>query len=57
LNSYILNIKGGTHIYRANGKLVSSPHYSQVEHSQYSCLFLITVGMLIRWLTVSTVAI
>ena len=41
----------------ASGELVTIRHYSPVEHSHYSDLFLIAGGMLIRWPTVITVAI
>ncbi len=43
-------------IHRANGELVISGLYGRVRHPQYFALFLITVGMLIQWPTVVTVA-
>lgn len=47
---------GWRQIYKANGELVTSRLYSLVRHPQYSGLFLITVGMLIQWPTILTVA-
>ncbi|MBI4285388.1 MAG: isoprenylcysteine carboxylmethyltransferase family protein [Chloroflexi bacterium] len=43
-------------IYQANGDLVTSGLYKRVRHPQYSALILITIGMLIQWPTVITLA-
>jgi len=36
------------------GKLVTEGVYSYVRHPQYSALFLITIGFLIQWPSLST---
>jgi len=43
-------------LHRAGGQLVTTGLYRWVRHPQYSALFLITVGMLIQWPTLVTVA-
>ncbi len=48
--------KGWRQIHKANGELVTSGLYRWVRHPQYSALFLITVGMLIQWPTIITIA-
>lgn len=48
--------KAWKQIHRANGKLVTSGLYQRVRHPQYSALFLITLGMLVQWPTIITLA-
>jgi len=48
--------KGWKQIHKANGKLVTSGLYRWVRHPQYFGLFLITIGMLIQWPTIITIA-
>jgi protein-S-isoprenylcysteine O-methyltransferase Ste14 len=48
--------KAWKQIHKANGELVTSGFYRRVRHPQYFALFLITVGMLIQWPTIVTVA-
>jgi protein-S-isoprenylcysteine O-methyltransferase Ste14 len=47
---------GWRQIHKAKGELVNSGLYGLVRHPQYSGLFLITVGFLIQWPTIITVA-
>jgi len=47
---------GWWQIHRAGGELVTSGLYGVVRHPQYFGLFLITVGFLIQWPTIVTVA-
>ncbi|MBI4390609.1 MAG: isoprenylcysteine carboxylmethyltransferase family protein [candidate division NC10 bacterium] len=47
---------GWRRIHRAKGALVTDGVYRWVRHPQYAGLFLITVGMLIQWPTIVTVA-
>ena len=43
-------------IHEANGQdLVTEGIYSKIRHPQYSGLFLITIGFLIQWPSVSTI--
>ncbi len=48
--------KGWRQIHKANGELVTSGLYQRVRHPQYFGLFLITVGFLIQWPTIITIA-
>ena len=48
--------KGWKQIHKANGEMVTSGLYRWVRHPQYSGLFLITVGFLIQWPTIITIA-
>ncbi len=48
--------KGWRQIHKANGELVTSGLYQRVRHPQYFGLFLITVGMLVQWPTIITIA-
>jgi protein-S-isoprenylcysteine O-methyltransferase Ste14 len=48
--------KGWKQIHRAQGELVTDGIYAYVRHPQYSGLFLITIGMLIQWPTIITLA-
>ena len=48
--------KAWSEIRKAKGQLVTSGLYSRMRHPQYFGLFLITVGMLIQWPTIITVA-
>jgi protein-S-isoprenylcysteine O-methyltransferase Ste14 len=48
--------KAWKQIHKANGELVTSGLYRRVRHPQYFALFLITMGMLIQWPTIVTVA-
>ncbi len=43
-------------IHGASGDLVTSGLYGVVRHPQYSALFLITIGFLIQWPTIVTLA-
>ena len=43
-------------IHGAKGALVTDGPYAWVRHPQYSGLFLITIGLLVQWPTVITVA-
>ncbi len=53
---FYLMYKGWTLIHGAKGeKLVTEGVYSYVRHPQYSGLFLITIGFLIQWPSISTV--
>lgn len=47
---------GWRQIHRAQGELVTDGVYAWVRHPQYAGLFLITVGMLVQWPTIVTVA-
>lgn len=48
--------KAWKQIHKANGELITSGLYGWVRHPQYLGLFLITIGMLIQWPTIVTVA-
>jgi protein-S-isoprenylcysteine O-methyltransferase Ste14 len=47
---------GWRKIHQAQGALVTDGVYARVRHPQYAGLFLITVGMLVQWPTIITVA-
>jgi protein-S-isoprenylcysteine O-methyltransferase Ste14 len=47
---------GWERIHRAKGALVTDGPYAWVRHPQYAGLFLITIGMLVQWPTIITVA-
>lgn len=47
---------GWRKIHQAQGGLVTDGVYAWVRHPQYAGLFLITVGMLVQWPTIITVA-
>lgn len=47
---------GWRKIHQARGALVTEGVYARVRHPQYAGLFLITVGMLVQWPTIITVA-
>ncbi|MFQ5706000.1 MAG: methyltransferase family protein [bacterium] len=48
--------KGWKQIHEEQGELVTDGIYAHVRHPQYSGLFLITIGMLIQWPTIITLA-
>ena len=48
--------KGWRQIHEADGSLVTSGVYARMRHPQYAGLFLVTVGMLIQWPTLLTLA-
>jgi protein-S-isoprenylcysteine O-methyltransferase Ste14 len=48
--------KGWSAIHSANGELVTEGIYRYVRHPQYLGLFVITVGLLIQWPTIITLA-
>jgi protein-S-isoprenylcysteine O-methyltransferase Ste14 len=53
----LLLMGAGWHrIHRAQGALVTDGPYGSVRHPQYSGLFLITIGMLVQWPTIITIA-
>jgi len=53
----LLLMGAGWHrIHRAQGALVTDGPYEWVRHPQYSGLFLITIGMLVQWPTIITIA-
>ncbi|GAB6138209.1 methyltransferase family protein [Halanaerobaculum tunisiense] len=45
---------GWWQIHRSNGELVTDGIYSYIRHPQYLGIFLLTVGMMIQWPTIST---
>ena len=47
---------GWRKIHQGRGELVTDGVYAWVRHPQYAGLFLITVGMLVQWPTIITVA-
>jgi len=47
---------GWRRIHGAHGALVTDGVYARMRHPQYAGLFLITIGMLIQWPTIITVA-
>ncbi|MBI2156114.1 MAG: isoprenylcysteine carboxylmethyltransferase family protein [Candidatus Rokubacteria bacterium] len=47
---------GWRRIHGAHGALVTDGVYARMRHPQYAGLFLITIGMLIQWPTIVTVA-
>lgn len=56
LGGLLLMAAGWHRIHRAHGALVTDGPYAWVRHPQYSGLFLITIGMLVQWPTIVTVA-
>ena len=56
IGGIIIMGKGWRQIHKANGELVTSGLYRWVRHPQYFGLFLITVGFLIQWPTIITIA-
>jgi protein-S-isoprenylcysteine O-methyltransferase Ste14 len=53
----LLLMGAGWHrIHRAQGTLVTDGPYAWVRHPQYSGLFLISIGLLVQWPTIITVA-
>ena len=56
LGGLLLMAAGWRQIHRAQGELVTEGLYARVRHPQYAGLFLITVGMLVQWPTIITVA-
>lgn len=53
----LLLMGAGWHrIHQAQGALVTNGPYAWVRHPQYSGLFLITIGLLVQWPTIITVA-
>lgn len=48
--------KGWKQIHSAQGELVTDGIYARIRHPQYTGLFLVTVGMLIQWPTILTLA-
>jgi len=53
---FYLLYKGWTLIYHCQGKLVTEGVYSHIRHPQYAGLFLITIGFLLQWPTLITLA-
>ena len=56
LGGLILMGAGWRRIHKAKGALVTDGVYAWVRHPQYVGLFVITVGMLVQWPTIVTVA-
>jgi protein-S-isoprenylcysteine O-methyltransferase Ste14 len=56
LGGLLLMGVGWRQIHRGQGGLVTDGVYGWVRHPQYAGLFLITVGMLVQWPTIITVA-
>ena len=56
LGGLLLMGVGWHRVHRAKGALVTDGPYAWVRHPQYSGLFLITIGMLVQWPTLVTVA-
>jgi len=54
LMGILLIIFGWRKIYRAKGKLVTTGIYGRVRHPQYLGFLLLTLGMNILWVTIST---
>jgi len=54
LNGILLIIFGWRKIYRAKGQLVTTDIYRHVRHPQYLGFLLITLGMNVLWVTIST---
>jgi protein-S-isoprenylcysteine O-methyltransferase Ste14 len=54
LNGILLIIFGWRRIFRAKGQLVTTGIYSHVRHPQYLGFLLITFGMNVLWITIST---
>ncbi len=47
---------GWRRIYQTRGELVTGGVYAWVRHPQYAGLYLVTIGMLVQWPTIITVA-
>lgn len=47
---------GWRRIHQARGELVTGGVYAWVRHPQYAGLYLVTIGMLVQWPTIVTVA-
>lgn len=43
-------------VHKANGELVTQGLYGRVRHPQYAALFLLTLGFLVQWPTIITLA-
>jgi protein-S-isoprenylcysteine O-methyltransferase Ste14 len=56
IGGLVIMSKGWKQIHQAKGELVTSGLYRRARHPQYFGLFLITVGFLIQWPTIITVA-
>ena len=56
LAGLMLMVAGWQRIYAAEGDLVTDGLYGWVRHPQYAGLFLISIGMLVQWPTIVTVA-
>ncbi len=56
IGGLVIMSKGWRQIHKAKGELVTSGLYGLVRHPKYSGLFMITVGFLIQWPTIITVA-
>ena len=56
LGGLVLMGVGWRRIYRARGALVTDGPYARVRHPQYAGLSLVTVGMLVQWPTIVTLA-
>jgi uncharacterized membrane protein len=54
LTGILLIIFGWRKIYRAKGQLVTTDIYRHVRHPQYLGFLLITLGMNVLWITIST---
>jgi len=54
LTGILFIISGWTKIYRAKGQLVTTGIYGHVRHPQYLGFLLLTLGMNILWITIST---
>lgn len=56
LVGFILIIKGWQKIYNSKGELVTDGIYQYIRHPQYLGLIIITIGMLVQWPTLITLA-
>jgi protein-S-isoprenylcysteine O-methyltransferase Ste14 len=54
LNGIILIILGWRKVFRAKGQIVTTGIYRHVRHPQYLGFLLITLGMNVLWITIST---
>jgi len=52
----VLMAAGWRRVHAAHGELVTNGLYARVRHPQYTGLYLISVGMLVQWPTIVTVA-
>jgi protein-S-isoprenylcysteine O-methyltransferase Ste14 len=57
LNGILLIIFGWRRIFRAKGQLVTTGIYRHVRHPQYLGFLLITLGMNVLWITISTLVL